>query len=47
MIDMFNYKYHSDMTHWTYNEEAQGFVVKAKENILAGQEVFITVVNLG
>ena len=36
---MFNFKYKSDMTHWVYNEETKGFVVKAKEEIKAGEEV--------
>ena len=37
---MFNFKYKSDMTHWVYNEETKGFVVKAKEDIKVGEEVF-------
>lgn len=41
LADMFNYKYHSDMTHWTYSPERQGFVVKSKENIHVGEEIFV------
>jgi hypothetical protein len=36
---MFNYKYDTDMTHWVYDESRNGFVVLAKEDIKAGQEV--------
>ena len=36
---MFNYKYKSSMTYWTYNPSAQGFIVLAKEDIVPGQEV--------
>jgi len=39
--DMFNYKYKSGMTHWTYNTEMKAFVVRAKENINAGEEIFV------
>ena len=41
MIDMFNYKYQSNMTHWKYDEAAEGFVVIAKEDIPEGKEVII------
>ncbi len=37
---MFNYKYQSSMTHWTYDEASEGFVVRAKEDIDRGKEVF-------
>ena len=37
---MFNFRYLSDMTHWSYSEELNGFVVKAKKEIKAGEEVF-------
>ena len=39
--DMFNYKYMSNMTYWTYDETRHGFVVKAKEDIARGKEVFV------
>jgi hypothetical protein len=38
---MFNYKFKSDMTHWTYNVEANAFVVKSKEKIPKGEEVLL------
>ena len=40
-IDMFNYKYLSDMTHWLYSDDAKGFMVKAKKEIKVGEEVRI------
>jgi len=40
-IDMFNYKYKSNMTYWTYDELSKGFVVRAKENIKAGEEIYV------
>lgn len=39
--DMFNFKYQSDMTSWAYSDEREGFVVKAKEDIKEGQEIFV------
>lgn len=29
------------MTHWTYDELSAGFVVRTKENIKAGQEIYV------
>lgn len=40
-LDMFNYKYRSNMTHWTYDELSAGFVVRTKENIKAGEEIYV------
>jgi len=40
ILDMFNYKYKNNMTHWYYDEEKDGFVVRAKEDITPGTEVF-------
>jgi histone-lysine N-methyltransferase SETD3 len=39
--DMFNFKYQSDMTSWTYSDERRGFVVKAKEDIKKGEEIYV------
>ncbi len=39
--DMFNYKYKSDMTHWTYSAELKAFVVRAKDTIKPGEEIFV------
>eukprot|EP01022_Parablepharisma_sp_SALTPOND_P019559 TRINITY_DN3361_c0_g1_i1.p1 TRINITY_DN3361_c0_g1~~TRINITY_DN3361_c0_g1_i1.p1 ORF type:complete len:583 (-),score=90.94 TRINITY_DN3361_c0_g1_i1:4775-6523(-) len=39
--DMFNFKHGCDMTTWAYSDEAKGFVVKSKENIKAGEEIFV------
>ena len=39
--DMFNYKYMSDMTHWTFSTETNSFVIKAKHPIKAEEEVFV------
>ncbi len=39
---MFNYKYKSDMTHWTYSGDAKAFIVRSKVPIKAGEEVKIT-----
>ncbi len=38
---MFNFKYQCDMTTWQYHEEAHGFVVRAREEIKAGEEIFV------
>ena len=38
---MFNYKYESNMTYWNYDDINEGFVVRAKEHIKAGQEIFV------
>jgi hypothetical protein len=29
------------MTYWTYDELSKGFVVKAKENIKSGEEIYV------
>lgn len=39
--DMFNYKYRSNMTYWSYDELNEGFVVRTKENVKAGQEIYV------
>lgn len=39
--DMFNYKYKSDMTHWTFSTETNSFVIKAKHLIKTGEEIFV------
>ena len=39
--DMFNYKYKSDMTHWTYAADLKSFVVRAKDVIKPGDEIFV------
>lgn len=39
--DMFNYKFKSDMTHWTFSEEKKSFVIKAKDNIKRGEEIYV------
>ena len=39
--DMFNFKYQSDMTSWTYSDERKGFLVKAKEDIKEGEEIYV------
>eukprot|EP00826_Nyctotherus_ovalis_P044564 TRINITY_DN4819_c0_g1_i1.p2 TRINITY_DN4819_c0_g1~~TRINITY_DN4819_c0_g1_i1.p2 ORF type:complete len:196 (-),score=52.04 TRINITY_DN4819_c0_g1_i1:424-1011(-) len=39
--DMFNYKYMSDMTHWTFSAESNAFVIKSKYPIKAGEEIFV------
>lgn len=39
--DMFNYKYMSDMTHWTFSAESSAFVIKSKHAIKAGEEIFV------
>ena len=39
--DMFNYKYKSDMTHWSFSTETNSFHIKAKENIELGSEIYV------
>eukprot|EP00826_Nyctotherus_ovalis_P044151 TRINITY_DN4751_c0_g2_i1.p3 TRINITY_DN4751_c0_g2~~TRINITY_DN4751_c0_g2_i1.p3 ORF type:complete len:192 (-),score=62.82 TRINITY_DN4751_c0_g2_i1:345-920(-) len=39
--DMFNYKYRSNMTYWSYDELNEGFVVRTKEDVKAGQEIYV------
>ena len=39
--DMFNYKYKTDMTHWSFSVEDGTFIVKARNYIPAGSEIFV------
>jgi len=39
--DMFNYKHKNKMTSWVYSNDLKGFVVKAREVINKGEEVFV------
>lgn len=39
--DMFNYKYMADMTNWTFSAEKNAFLVKAKQHINAGEEIYV------
>lgn len=38
---MFNFKYQSDMTFWTYSQEQNGFVVRCKYPVAKGEEIFV------
>ena len=39
--DMFNYKYGSDMTNWSFDPKLNSFIVKAKTLIKPGEEIFV------
>eukprot|EP00826_Nyctotherus_ovalis_P015931 TRINITY_DN14574_c0_g1_i10.p1 TRINITY_DN14574_c0_g1~~TRINITY_DN14574_c0_g1_i10.p1 ORF type:complete len:244 (-),score=60.71 TRINITY_DN14574_c0_g1_i10:1049-1780(-) len=39
--DMFNYKYRNEMTLWNFASESNSFVIKAKCDICAGEEIFV------
>jgi hypothetical protein len=39
---MFNFRYRSDQTHWSYSAEKQGFIVDSKEDIKAGSEIYVS-----